>query len=727
MAPAPMRNAVKYSAASFGKGCSRTGLDLLRSFCLTGAGEPRKALASKAACQSDPTLLPFLLRLQDRIVALEQMRKAVAVAELTEAIVIVALAVVEEYDRLKRTRAALDYDDLIVATRDLLLRKDAAAWVLYKLDGGIDHILVDEAQDTSPEQWRIVGQLVVEFFAGKGAHEGIRTLFAVGDEKQSIFSFQGAAPEEFGVNRSLFRGRAKAANLAFEDAHPAVSRRGATAILKFVDAVFAQDAARDGLTFADEPIRHQAERQETGRVEVWPAIKPPTDADDDPWLPVDAPPKRGAHVLLAQGIAARIKGWLRDGARIPSTGKSVTPGAIMILVRRRNAFAEEMIRQLIERDIPVAGADRMVLTQQIAIQDLVALGRFALLPEDDLTLASLLKSPFVDFAENEVFDLAYGREHSLWVALSARKDERPVFAGAHAFLSAALAAADFAPPFEFYANILGRGVRRRIVARLGDEAADAIDEFLALALIHEGLHPPSLESFLDWFEKGASDVKRDMEQGGGAVRVMTVHGAKGLEANIVILPDTAQIPVEESRAGLLYTDDCVFFSVPKPMETPAITAAKAAAHAREMREYRRLLYVALTRARDWLILCGYETKRGVHPSLWHPLLEEAARKRRRTDRFRRHLGSRSRRCRHVGRRRPGGCAGENRPSRVLSRERAKGTAGAADLASLRRRGRGRAGAHFASRRTRANAVPARGLLIHALLAALPNAPENTRP
>ena len=309
----------------------------------------------------------------------------------------------------------------------------------------------------------------------------------------------------------------------------------------------------------------------------------------------------------------------------PEPTAPITPGDIMILVRRRNAFAEEVIRQLLDKGVPVAGADRMVLLEQIAIADLVALGRFALLPEDDLNLAALLKSPLVGLSEDQLYELAHLRAgRTLWEELSARKEDRAVFSRAHEFLAEILARADYLPPFEFYARALGKGLRKRLIARLGAEAADAIDEFLALALLHEASHPPSLESFLDWFVKGASEVKRDMEQGGGAVRVMTVHGAKGLEANIVILPDTAQVPDHERRDPLLYTEDCVFYGVPKVLETQAVRNAKAAAQSREMREYRRLLYVAATRAREFLIVCGYETRNNSQAVPWYRHLREAA-------------------------------------------------------------------------------------------------------
>jgi len=617
-------------AAFLASGVAPDNFERLRSVFFTAANEPRKRLTTKATALAEVELDTYFEALRDRVIALEQRRRAAVTATLTEALVNVALAVLAAYDRLKRNRAALDYDDLTRATLSLLETREAASWVLYKLDGGLDHILVDEAQDTSPEQWKIVGKLAEEFFAGRGVRENgrPRTIFAVGDEKQSIFSFQGADPAEFGHHRGVFKARAEGADMPFADLRPAVSRRSARSVLEFVDAVFATDAAREGLTSSGDWVHHDPHRADTGRVELWPAVKAPETEDPDPWnLPVDAPSRASAQVVLASRIASRIAAWIRDGTTLPGSATPIAPGDIMILVRRRNAFVEETIRQLLDRGVPVAGADRMVLLEQIAILDLVALGRFALLPDDDLNLAALLKSPLIGFSEDDLYELAQPRAgRGLWEELRARKDEYAVFTRAHAFLADMLRQTDFLPPFEFYTRALGKGLRRRLVARLGAEAADAIDEFLALALAHESSHPPSLEGFLNWFEKGASEVKRDMEQAGGAVRVMTVHGAKGLEANIVILPDTAQAPDHERRGPLLYTQDCVFFGVPKALETPAVTAAKNAAQQREMREYRRLLYVAATRAREFLIVCGYETKNGIHDDSWYPHLEAAARR-----------------------------------------------------------------------------------------------------
>lgn len=601
--------------------------DRLRSAFFTIEATPRKTLVTKKTAEANPNAVAWLESVRDRVVAADDQQRRIATANMTEAVLRVAFAVFDRYRQIKQARSALDYDDLITATIRLLETADAAQWVLYKLDGGIDHILVDEGQDTSREQWQIVSRLAEEFFAGLGARpeSRIRRLFVVGDEKQSIFSFQGAEPAAFGEYRDRFRLQADGGGLPFIDYRPAISRRSASTILEFIDAVFETDAARDGLTSGRDLIHHDADRKELGRVEIWPLVPSPERKEFSPLAPVDAIPP-GAHSVLAARIAGRIAGWLKHGISLPGE-KPVAAGEIMILVRRRNAFSEEMIRQLLDRGVPVAGADRMVLLEQLAIMDLVALGHFALLPEDDLNLAALLKSPVTGFAEQDLYDLAEPRKGRLWEELCARADERPLFAETHALLVSALTEADQAPPFEFYSRILNRGARARLVARLGLETDDAIDEFLALALAHERANAPSLQSFLAWFAEGAGEVKRDMEQAGGAVRIMTVHGAKGLEAKVVFLPDTFQTPNHERRSNLLFTDECAFFGMPAQLECEAVTAAKAAAHEREMREYRRLLYVAATRARDALIVCGYHTgnRKEPAPECWYSLLDAAGR------------------------------------------------------------------------------------------------------
>lgn len=604
------------------------GFEVLQRVFLTGAGKPCASLATKGVAAARPDLAAFLDTLSTRFCAAEEHRLAARSATLCDAAVTLAAAVTEEYRRQKSLRGMLDYDDLIQKTLNLLKRSGASAWVLYRLDGGLDHVLIDEAQDTSPEQWEILRILTEEFFG-----EGVRTLadkrtvFAVGDEKQSIFSFQGADPAQFEINRRHFHDRVVAFGEEFAFEELVSSRRSLPRILQFVDKVFAEPSAREGLTSEGKAIHHEAVRKEnTGRVEFWPSLKPDKTPVQDPWLPVDIEPKNSPVVRLAQRLATEIHHWLSNKIVLPGHDAPIRPGDIMILLPRREPFGSEIIRQLKIRGVPVAGADRIKITEQIAVMDLIALGRFALLPQDDLTLAAILRSPLGGLSEDELFELCRDRPGTVWSALSAQNDRKPQFAATHRFLTETLARADFAPPYEFFAHILiEHGMRKRLLARLGAEANDAIDEFLSLALSYETLNVPSLEGFLHWIERGGAEIKRDMERGRDEVRVMTVHGAKGLEADIVILPDTTRPPPSAARGGsLLYTEDAVLFPVSNENAPEAVRRAKEAAKQEILRENRRLLYVALTRARDRLYICGFENKRGVDPESWYALASEAA-------------------------------------------------------------------------------------------------------
>jgi ATP-dependent helicase/nuclease subunit A len=592
---------------------------------LTQKGERRKKLVTGKTEQARPDLFKYLDDLVARICAVEERRRAAHAAALCDAALTLADAVRELYTAEKRARGALDYDDLITETLKLLERGETAAWVLYKLDGGLDHILVDEAQDTSPEQWAILKKLTEEFFSGAGREaRTVRTVFAVGDEKQSIFSFQGADPAQFDINREYFAGHIRNAGLAFNYEWLKTSRRSVPEVLSFVDRVFADEASRAGLTSLGLEIEHEPLRKEAkGRVEFWPSLKPDDKDEPDPWRPVDTPSETSPVVRLAERIARTIKQWTSQKVTLPGREHPIRPGDIMILLPRREPFGSEIIRQLKAANVPVAGADRIRITEQIAVQDLIALGRFALLPEDDLTLATLLRSPFVGVSEDTLFELSHYRKGTLWRALQENADT--ALDGAREFLGECLARADFVPPYEFYAHVLTvRGMRLKLLARLGAEAADAIEEFLSLALTYEGLNPPSLEGFLHWIERGGAEIKRDMERGRDEVRVMTVHGAKGLEADIVILPDTTRAASNAQKQHLLYADDGVLFSVPDPIAPQAVKAAKRQANAEALNEHKRLLYVALTRAKERLYICGFENRKGVDPNSWYALMQRAA-------------------------------------------------------------------------------------------------------
>ncbi|HTW33050.1 MAG TPA: double-strand break repair helicase AddA [Rhizomicrobium sp.] len=604
-------------------------LDAFTELFHTQKGELRDKIATTASAKKRPDLAAALDEIAAKFTTMEERRRAAHTAFLAEAAFTLIQAARGEYEAVKRARSLLDYDDLILTAQRLLERRDAAQWVLYKLDGGLDHVLIDEAQDTSPEQWAIVTRLTEEFFAGEGIDKGARaprTIFAVGDEKQSIFSFQGAEPREFEIHRRYFADRI--GGEAFADVRLDVSRRSVPDVLRFVDQVFSPPETREGVVSSEEPISHRAHREaDKGRVELWPLIAPTETPDPDPWRAVNEPSLASPVVRLAEQIAARIKEWTDGKTRLPGKTHAIRPGDIMVLMPRREPFATALIRALKMRGIPVAGADRIRIAEQIAVMDLVALGRFVLLPEDDLNLAALLRSPLIGFSEDELYALSVGRDGTLWQALVAARADGAHSAEAYNFLSAALARADYAPPHEFYASVLSTpGTRKRFLTRLGAEASDAVDEFLSLALSYEALNTPSLEGFLHWIEHGDAEVKRDMERARNEVRVMTVHGSKGLEADIVILPDTASQPGGERNRGgnILYTDDGPVYPVKNDIAPERVRKAKQEADKKAREEHRRLLYVALTRARDRLYVCGFRGKNAPNPHSWYTLAQRAA-------------------------------------------------------------------------------------------------------
>jgi len=590
------------------------------SVFLTNKGEIRKTLATKrvlsAAPETEDTLVTEGLRL---IEVREQMRKAALLAA-NEALTRIAQALLARYAARKSAAGRLDYDDLIARTRALLQTDKAPPWVLFKLDGGIDHVLIDEAQDTNPEQWDVVIALVEEFYSGMSARDeatetlGLpeRSVFAVGDIKQSIYSFQGADPRRFTEMRDYLEERAEAAGRTWENVRLDFSFRSTAPVLQAVDKVFEPEAARAGVIDPDDSdAQHTPLRdRDAGRVELWPPLVVEGPDDPEPWKPpVDPVSVPGAMDRLAETIAAQIARWLDSNELLESAGRPIREDDIMVLVRQRGAFVESLVRALKTRNVRVAGVDRMVLTDQIAVMDLLALGDFLLLPEDDLTLASLLKSPLIGFDEEQLFALAHGREKTpLWHMLRARQDEDPAFSEAAEFLSGLLARVDYERPYELFAGVLSRGGRERMLARLGPDAADAIDEFLSLALAFERSHPPVMQAFLHWVAAGQSEVKRDLDQTGGAVRVMTVHGAKGLEAPIVFLPDTTRLP--RHLPNILWYEDGelpFFIWLPRVEDGDAATLGlREAVRTRRDEEYRRLLYVAMTRAEERLYVCGWD-------------------------------------------------------------------------------------------------------------------------
>jgi ATP-dependent helicase/nuclease subunit A len=558
----------------------------------------------------------------DRLIALAAKLNAARTLAATEALLVVGDAILNEYALAKRYAGQLDFGDLIVKTRNLLSRSDAAAWVLYKLDARIDHILVDEAQDTSPDQWAIVRALAADFFSGEGAR-GERTIFVVGDDKQSIFSFQGAAPRMLSEMESFFKKLVGDAGREFERVPLALSFRSTSEVLSGVDAVFAGDL-RDRVTASGYEIHAAHRLNEPGRVVVLPRrVRAKSEEPDDWTEPYDAP--TAADKALADDVVGEIKALLET--RLPS-GKLVKPGGILVLVGKRDAFFTAVNRSLRDARIPTAGADRLPVATHIAVLDLLALADVTLLPDDDLQLAACLKSPLIGLTEEELMHLAAGRgRKSLWRAL--RDSEAPRVVEAAQKLRGWLAGADQVTPFRFFAEILGpQGGRRAFRERLGSEADDVLDAFLSQALSYENLGPPTLQGFSAFIRASEGDIKRESEEAGAGVRVMTVHGAKGLEADVVFLVDSgSRIIVHQHRDCLVDVGDgngpAFLWRRASAESTQLQRDADSIADEETQREYLRLLYVGMTRARDVLYVCGIRPNTREVEGCWYGRVRDA--------------------------------------------------------------------------------------------------------
>ncbi|MBL8557065.1 MAG: double-strand break repair helicase AddA [Phenylobacterium sp.] len=593
--------------------------------------EPRKWVETGKLLRAEPALQAFLLAEQARLHNVrERMRAAQVGRDSTDALSL-AHAYLDAYAIEKAASGALDFADLVEKTCALLRDRPAAAWVLYKLDGGVDHILLDEAQDTAPEQWAIVDALTEDFFAGAGrrpAQALRRGVFVVGDRKQSIYSFQGARPELLAERFEQYSARVAGADDRVKEIPLLESWRSTPQVLQFVDAVFTpsplQEAVQPGA-----PVRHdvaEPRREHAGCVDLWEMEVDPGPQDQGAWdLPLDVEPRDSGAKKLARRIAAEIRDLIARGEAVhdkahPYRLRPAHAGDVLILVRRRGALFEEILRALKLADLPVAGADRLSLSSHIIFDDLLALARFALFPDDDLTLAGLLKSPFCGLDDDSLYTLAHGREGRLWRTLRDRADEDALWRDAARFLRLALDTAKAARPFEFFVRLVehtgadGRSMRQRLLTRLGPEARDALDEFLNQALAAEDRGAHDLETLADELSGLEIVVKREMEGVRAEVRVMTAHGAKGLEAPIVFLPET-NLQNTSRGSPLLRVErggkEGVGFlwSARSANDCPATSDARRLRAEREDAEAYRLLYVALTRARDRLVLCGRRAER----------------------------------------------------------------------------------------------------------------------
>ncbi|MEM9170858.1 MAG: UvrD-helicase domain-containing protein, partial [Pseudomonadota bacterium] len=619
----------------------RAESDAARQHALNGAfltekGAPLKSLTDKQVQAFDPGLDELLKGAQERYVAATDRWKAARVYADTAAYLSLVERASARFSAAKAARAALDFDDMVTQTRRLLADPSLSAWVLYKLDAGLDHILLDEAQDTSPAQWDVVEAPLEEFFSGDGRTAKPRSFFAVGDQKQSIYSFQGASAGLFDEKRIDLGKRIAASGVDYAQPSLALSFRSTAPVLAFVDAAFADDDAALGLGLSDGPLRHAVKREgAAGSVALWPLTPAPDKEPLQAWdAPVDAQSANSPTATLCRTLAETLAGWFARGDRLESAGRALRPDDVLILVQSRGTLFRECLSALSRAGVPTAGADRLQLLDDAAVLDLLSYARAVLSPTDDLALAETLKSPFFGFDDDALFAVAYDRPGSLEAALAASAPQTPARRAYEALIEARRIGLRQGA-FAFFSHLLESGDppgRRRLYARLGARAGEPIDELLRQALDYENARPRSLQGFVTTFSARGDEIKRETEQNAPAVRVMTVHGSKGLEANVVILLDAHRPPRPDVGPAI---------DAPGPIPAPIFVAGKDAhpdamltarerALALKYEEYRRLFYVAATRARDRLVICGLESGRNKDPrgkatdrKTWHALAEDA--------------------------------------------------------------------------------------------------------
>lgn len=593
-------------------------------------------LITKKIEEDYPECHQTIMQEVERLSKVVQTLQAIKCADLSFSLLLLSEEILTQYSKTKNELCVLDYDDMILKTLALLdgssMGVDASAgasWVHYKLDNGIDHILLDEAQDTNPDQWEVIAALANEFFVGLSASQKKRTVFAVGDTKQSIYGFQRAAPEEFDKKRQYFKDKSLNCGNIWRDVGLHVSFRTTPAVLRVVDKVFENPDL-----LGEVPTAHYAYRdKDKGVVEAWPLIEGDKNNDDEEgensiWSP---PTKiihhKSAVQKMADYIADNIERWIKKGEILPSTGMPVSAGDIMILVRKRAKIADILVRTLKRKGIAVSGRDTLYLYSHLAAQDLISLAKFSLLQDDDLSLACVLKSPLIGWDDDDLFNIAHNRDASLWLSLQSNEEHRNIAK----YLKSAIDMASKLSAFEFFSKILESPCpcdevsgRRAIWARLGVDAIEPMDELLSIALdFDSGDDVPTLQNFIAVVEANPdAKIKRDMTEASDEVRIMTVHGSKGLQSPIVIIPeDVSSSGGGKSDEGdkLLWSQNGIpIWSPDIKSECEKYTALMEAKKQKDAHEEWRGCYVAMTRAKDKLYVGGYNnSNKSSKKDSWH--------------------------------------------------------------------------------------------------------------
>lgn len=592
----------------------------IKKLFLTDSGQKRKKIVPQKIAKEGSNLYADLERIQDKIFILDQKEKTKQLELHSKLLSILGSAILSEYEEYKSKKGLLDYDDLIIYSSKLLKASDAKEWVLYKLDGGIDHLLVDEAQDTSFNQWQIIEALIEEFYSGDSKETlQERTVFVVGDEKQSIFSFQGADVQSFAKMNSELKNKMHYGGKNFRDLQLEISYRSAKEILDGVHTVFDNICKKMPGLFNESIKQLSAHRNiHSGSIEIWPLCTSNEDTNDF-WPIADSTETKTPQIVLAEKISLFIKKQLLSKRILPATGKEIAPNDFMILFRTRDELTNEVIHALKKNDIDVTGLDRISLCDSIAVMDLISVAKFVLNPDDDLNLCSLLKSPIFGLSEKEIYEISVNRQKdSVWKILQSNETYSSLNKKLQNFIEL-YQTTHIGNFFQYIIEILD--YRSLLNSNCGPDSDDAIDELLYACNNFYKQNSTSIQNFIFWIEEHATSIKRTSSDS-GKVKIMTLHASKGLQSPFVILCDTTSIPSQTNK--LQWNDENTLLSSKNSNLTPEFFKdLKKQEQSKIYAEYLRLLYVGMTRAEDHLIICGYQGKKSIPENCWYELISSS--------------------------------------------------------------------------------------------------------
>lgn len=575
----------------------------------TKDGSKRKNILLKELTRKYPKLLLELEKITLQIYKLDEEYRIEETEYHTNLLTKLAYILLKKYDLYKEENNLLDYDDLIFYTEKLLNDTTKHEWLLHKLESEFNHILVDEAQDTSREQWNIIATLVTEFNA---SNKPDNSVFIVGDDKQSIYSFQGADLHNFNLVNEKLKTNLTNTNKKFKNITLKYSYRSCSEILQFTHQIFKHIKANHPTLFlSDNPVV-SAFRTHNGSVTVWPLVIAEKQEELFWALPTDYENVLSSADLLIEKIVRFIKEKIASTEILPSTGKAISEKDFMILVRKRDEFSNNLIKELNRSRLKVEGSDKVNLKENISVMDLISTAKFVLLPDDDLNLAALLKSPIIGVSEQQLYELLVNKnDNSLWENIKSYKE---IYNKFHALIELY----NISTAENFFDLVVNNLNLREILKAYNND--DMINELLTLSKNYANDIDNSLQGFISWFENNDIWIKRDMEHA-GKIRVMTVHGSKGLEAPIVILCDSTSLPISSNK--FIWNDDKDMFFSANSADTPEfLQKMKEAEKLKDLQEYIRLLYVAMTRAKDQLIISGFSNKATIPENCWYEITKK---------------------------------------------------------------------------------------------------------